>query len=97
MSASTYDLVLGAERARTPSFIITYDHLEGRVMRPKKVGLWPTDSRTFTLHDDDGVLYFTGEAVDNGKDDESLIDAYEWGMAYAGTTELRINNKVEIG
>ena len=32
-----------------------------------------------------------------GKDDEALIDAYEWGMAYAGTTELRINNKVEIG
>ena len=62
-----------------------------------KVNVLGTDSQTFTLHDDDGVLYFTGEAVDNGKDDESLIDAYEWGMAYAGTTELRINNKVEIG
>ena len=78
----------------TPSFIITYDHLEGRTMLSEPGPSYP---QTFTLHDDDGVLYFTGQAIDNGTDDEALIDAYEWGMAYAGTTELRINNKVEIG
>jgi len=80
------------------TFIITYDHLEGcHVSNTQLTEAGPTHPRTFTLHDDDGVKYFTGRAIDNGTDDEALLDAYDWGMAYAGTTQLRINNKVEIG
>jgi hypothetical protein len=95
---------------RYQTFIITHDHLGDSPCVVRTV-TGPDYPQTFTLHDDDGILYFTGRAVDNGSvrhrftgtpscvgtDNGALIDAYEWGMAYAGTTQLRINNKVEIG
>ena len=48
-------------------------------------------THTFKLVDDDGVTYYTGSFVG---DELSL---FEWGAAYAGTTELHVDGELSIG
>lgn len=89
---------------RKPAWLITWDGvtpgMEDMTSRAGRVGegTLTTDEEhyTFKLYDDDGEHYYSGkfnaEAYLIG-DDESegaLINAWQWGMYDAGTTDLRI-------
>lgn len=53
---------------------------------------------TFKLYDDDGILYYTGRcdewAIDNDLAYGGLYQAYKWGESNAGTTDLKLLDKV---
>jgi len=80
-----------------PTFIITDDHIaepgETRADSDPKDGDEYRYPEVFTLHDDDGEKYFTGRmlADQDVRADEldPWIDALEWGMWYAGCTNIR--------
>ena len=91
-------------------FIITRDHLsessgeaysqcsELVELTPELEAKYP---ETFTLHDDDGELYFDGRALAGNdwpaSEADPLILAYEWGMWYAGCTMVKQGGECVIG
>ena len=70
--------------ART--FVITEDHIDTDAVTPVPPCFRPKGTK-FRLYDDDGILYYTGYAADEVG---ALVDAWEWGAAYAGATYQEI-------
>lgn len=78
------------------TFIITEEHLPLLDFESPYAGLSELTPQLreqypyeFRLYDDDGELYYTGFAADTG---EGILNAFDWGMYYAGSTDLRMQD-----
>jgi len=75
------------------NWIIITDYVEGRLTQPLPDGYpIPDGWLTFALHDDDNEPYYEGYVKE-----EDLEDLFYWGAAYAGTTLLYVDGRLEIG
>ena len=78
-------------------FKIERDHLDGAngVQGNHYGNLEATlthDPIALTLHDDDGILYFS--VLYWGADDESIFAPQDWAMYYAGVTITKIKGEI---
>jgi hypothetical protein len=80
---------------------IVRDHTEEPGSENSAVGIGQGDlvgeTQPFILYDDDGECYFEGRVDADGIDDDEeyggLYQAFKWGMAFAGTTDLRMQGE----